>query len=265
MEKLEKASTKWWFFVILLSAQSVLLPIVSRNFDPKNIQQMVYTTLSHAPQGHLGGLNILFQSLSLLMFVLLFVFKNKVRTLFNGYVAFSYFAFAFIQNLAVTERYGFSIVTVNLVMFLFVAYVWIRETLNPENNYDFSNLRWKYTWMIVLALFAYLCPFTSQGTFDWNPLHFFYKNSVTAFCLTTPAFLTILTLNLPKINIVTYRITAIIGTIMGIYNMFNFLNPHSVYVGIMHIPLLTISLYCTILSYKLTSKQKQVESKLTSQ
>ena len=265
MEKLEKASTKWWFFVILLSAQSILLPIVSRNFDPKNIQQMVYTTLSHAPQGHLGELNILFQSLSLLMFVLLFVFKNKVRTLFNGYVALSYLAFAFIQNLAVTERYGFSIVTVNLVMFLFVAYVWIRETLKPENNYDFSNLRWEHAWMIVLALFAYLCPFTSQGTFDWNPLHFFYKNSVTAFCLTTPAFLTILTLNLPKINIVTYRITAIIGTIMGIYNMFNFLNPHSVYVGIMHIPLLTISLYCTILSYRLTSKQKQVESKLTLQ
>lgn len=260
MEKLEKASTKWWFFVILLTAQSVLLPIVSRNFDPKNIQQMVYTTLSQAPQGHLGELNILFQSLSLLMFVLLFVFKNKVRTLFNGYVALSYLAFAFIQNIAVTERYGFSIVTVNLVMFLFVTYVWIRETLKPENNYNFSNLRWKYAWMIAFALFAYLCPFTNQGTFDWNPLHFFYKNSVTAFCLTTPAFLTILTLNIPKINIVTYRITAIIGTIMGIYNMFNFFNPHTVYVGIMHIPLLTISLYCTILSYRLTSKQKQTES-----
>ena len=177
-----------------------------------HIQQMVYTTLSHAPQGHLGGFNILFQSLSLLMFVVLFVFKNKVRTLFNGYVALSYLAFAFIQNMAVTERYGFSVVTVNLVMFLFVAYVWIRETLNPKNTFDFSNLRWKYAWMIAFALFAYCCPFTNQGTFDWNPLHFFYKNSVTAFCLTTPAFLTILTLNIPKINIVTYRITAIIGT-----------------------------------------------------
>ena len=180
--------------------------------------------------------------------------------MFNGYVALSYLAFAFIQNMAVTERYGFSVVTVNLVMFLFVAYVWIRETLNPKNTFDFSNLRWKYAWMIAFALFAYFCPFTSQGAFDWNPLHFFYKNSVTAFCLTTPAFLTILTLNIPKINIVTYRITAIIGTVMGIYNMFNFLNPHTVYVGIMHIPLLTISLYCTILSYRQTSKQKQTES-----
>ena len=191
------------------------------------------------------------------MFVLLFMFKDRIRTLFNWYVAISYLVFAFIQNMAVTEQYGFSVVTVNFAMFLFVTYVWIREALNPHNHYDFSNLHWKYAWMIVFALFAYLCPFTNQGTLDWNPLNYFYKNSVTAFCLTTPAFLTIMTLNIPRITVVTYRITAIIGTIMGIYNMFNFFNPHSVYVGFIHIPLLTISLYCAILSYKFPKQEKK--------
>ena len=248
-KKLERYSTKWWFFALLLLAQSVLLPIVSRNFDPKNIARMVNVTLGNAPQGHLGDLNIVFQSLSLLMLVVLFVFKNKVRTLFNAYVAMSYLTFAFIQNIAVTEQYGFSVVTVNFVMFLFVAYVWIRETLKPENSYDFCNFKWKYVWMIVLALFAYWCPFTHQGQVDLNPLHFFTNNTVTAFCLTTPAFLTILTLNLPKVNIVTYRITAIVGFIIGIYNMFNFFNPRTVWLGFVHLPLVIISLYCAILSY----------------
>ena len=92
MEKLERASRKWWFFVILLTAQSVLLPIVSRNFDPQNIPRMVSVTLGNAVQNHLGNLNILFQSVSLLMLVLLVVFKNKVRKLFNAYVAVSYTA-----------------------------------------------------------------------------------------------------------------------------------------------------------------------------
>jgi len=59
--------------------------------------------------------------------------------------------------------------------------------------------------VILFALFAYLCPFTSHGEMDWNLLHFFTRNTATAFCLTTPLFLTILTLNLPKVNIVTYR------------------------------------------------------------
>ena len=248
MEKLEKASTQWWFFVILLTAQSVLVPVVSRNFDPKNIQQMVYTTLSHAPQGHLGGFNILFQSLSLLMFVLLFVFKNKVRTLFNGYVALSYLAFAFIQNMAVTERYGFSVVTVNLVMFLFVAYVWIRETLNPKNTFDLSNLRWKYG---------------AAGSTAGSNINATYQSGEPLTDVRASATNTIWwTWTAPASGSVQFNTIAseVYDTVMGIYNMFNFLNPHTVYVGIMHIPLLTISLYCTILSYRHTSKQKQTES-----
>ena len=256
MEKLEKASRKWWFFVILLAAQSVLLPIVSRNFDPQNVSNMVSVTLGNAVQTNLGNLNILFQSLSLLMLVLLIVFKNKVRTLFNAYVALSYTAFAFIQNIAVTELYGFSVVTVNFAMFLFVAYVWIRELFNPKNNYDFSNFHWKYIWMIIFALFAYICPFTSHGEMDWNLAHFFTRNTATAFCLTTPLFLTILTLNLPRVNIVTYRVTAIIGVIIGLYNMMNFFNPHTVFLGVVHVPLLTISLYSAILSYKVAIKHE---------
>ena len=254
MKKLEACSRKWWFFALLLLAQSVLMPIVSRNFDPKNIPGMINVTLRSAPQGYLGNLNIVFQSLSLVMLIALFVFKNKVRTLFNAYVAVSYLAFAFIQNMAVTEQYGFSIVTVNFVMFLFVAYVWFRETLKPENDFSFSNFKWKYVWMIVLALFAYWCPFTHRGQLDFNPLLFFTNNTATAFCLTTPAFLTILTLNLPKVNIVTYRITALIGFIIGIYNMFNFLNPHTVWLGFVHLPLVIISLYCAILSYRIARK-----------
>ena len=182
MEKLEKISDKWWFAIILIVAQSVLLPFASRNFDFANIGQIISVTLSNAFQTHLGNLNILFQSLSLMMFILLFVFKDKMKNLFNAYVALSYTAFAFIQNIAVTETYGISIVTINLAMFLFVAYVWIRETLQPKTVYDFKNFQWKYVWMIILALFAYLCLFDNHGHLDLNPIHFFVKNSATAFC-----------------------------------------------------------------------------------
>lgn len=78
----------------------------------------------------------------------------------------------------------------------------------------------------------------------------YLSRKMRAFCLTTPLFLTILTLNLPKVNIVTYRITAIIGVIIGLYNMMNFFNPHTVWLGVVHVPLLTISLYSAILSYR---------------
>jgi hypothetical protein len=165
MKKLEKCTSKWWFFVLLFVGQCVLMPIVSRNFDPQNVPGIIRTTLANAPQVHLGNLNILFQTLSLVMFILLFVFKNKFRTVFNAYVAISYLAFAFIQNMAVTEQYGFSVITVNVVMFLFVAYTWLRETLEAgKRSYGLRRISVrKYAWMIVLALFAYWCPFNNAG------------------------------------------------------------------------------------------------------
>ena len=144
LRKLETISTKRQFFVGLLLAQFVLLPFASRNFDLRDIGRIVSVTLSNAPQVRLGGFNSLFQSLSLLMFILLFISKDRMKSLFNAYVALSYLAFAFIQNIALTEQYGFSVVTVNLVMFLLVAYVWIAEVFSPKNSFDFCNFRWKY-------------------------------------------------------------------------------------------------------------------------
>lgn len=250
MQNLDRISRKWWFFLILLMGQFFLIPFASKNFSYDHLNDIIPTTLQNAFQVSLSKYNIYFQGFSLLMLVLVVLWKNKMKYAFTMYVTISYIGFAFIQNIAITEKYGLSIVTVNVVMFLFVAYVWGLEIIESKNDYSFSNLKWKYSWMILLSLSAYVCPFSSHGLVDLNPLSFFNKYSATSFCLITPLFLTIMTLNFPRINIVTYRITAIIGGIIGLYNMLSFFNPYTIFLGILHIPLLSISLYCTFLSYK---------------
>jgi hypothetical protein len=257
MKRLALITRKWWFFAILLLAQFVLLPYASRNFSMDQIGNIISTTLGNALQPHIGRYNLYFQILSLLMLILLIVFRNRMKRVFTVYVAVSMLAFAFIQNIAVTETYGLSIVTVNVVMMLLVACVWIAEVFQGKNDYSFAGFRWKYSWMIPLAIFAYLCPVSAMGGFAFSPLHFFEMNSATAFCLTVPLFLTILTLNIPRINIAAYRITAIVGTVIALYNMLNFLNPYRVNVGILHIPLLVISLYCWISSYQVENKSNR--------
>lgn len=263
MRKLDYISRKWWFFVILVVSQSLFLPYAGKNFQMESINSIIYTTLQNSFQVEMSDYNVYFQVLSLSILILLIILKNKIKRIFDIYVAASYILFAFIQNIAVTEQYGLSIVTVNVVMFLFVAYVWLSEIFQSKNDYSFSNIQWKYSWMILLSLFAYLCPLSPNG-FDLNPLYFFHKNSATAFCLTTPLFLTIMTLNIPRINIVTYRITALIGIIIGLYNMFSFLNPYTVFLGFLHIPLLSISLYCCILSYKINRQKNSSQVTLPS-
>lgn len=257
MRTLGYISRKWWFFLLLLVSQFLLIPYASRNFQMENINDIISTTLQNSFQMTISHYSVYFQALSLSLFILLVILKNKMKLVFNIYVAVSYAFFTFIQNIAVTEKYGLSTVTVNVVLFLLVAYVWISEIFQAKNDYSFSNWKWKYSWMILFSLFAYLCPLSPDGL-DFNPLHFFRSNSATAFCLTTPLFLTIMTLNLPKINCITYRITAIIGVIMGLYNMLSFLNPYTVFLGILHIPLLTISLYCTLLSYRITQRPENI-------
>lgn len=262
MRKLDYISRKWWFFVILVVAQSLLMPYASKNFRIDAIDSIIYTTLQNSLQMGMSNYNIYFQVLSLSILILLVILKNRMKLIFNIYVAASYILFSFIQNIAITEKYGLSIVTVNVVMFLFVAYVWILEIFQSKNDYSFSNFKWKQSWMILLSLFAYLCPLSPSGI-DYNLLHFFYRNSTTAFCLTTPLFLTIMTLNIPKINLITYRITALIGIIIGLYNMLSFLNPHTIFLGVLHIPLLAISLYCCILSYRINRNKNSNGSTLS--
>jgi len=157
MRKLDHISRKWWFFVVLVASQSLLMPYASKNFQPDAISSIIYTTLQNSLQMGFGNYNIYFQALS--------------------------------------ETY-----------------------------------------------FQYICR--SQ----LYPFYFYPKYSCDRTIWTKHSDRE---LNIPNINVVTYRITALIGVIIGLYNMVSFLNPHTVFLGILHIPLLTISLYCSILSYKI--------------
>ncbi len=248
--KLERITRKWWFFLILIGAQSLLMPFSSQNFGLNEIRNIINVTLANSFQGGISEYYIYFQIFTIVTLFLLFLLKNSFAKIFNIYVFISYVLFAFLQNMALTEKYGFSVVTVNVFMFLFVAFGWLAEVLKPKNDYTFSNLNWKQSWLILLALIAFWAPL-SNGLFDFSPKHFLYSGSSLAFCLMTPLFLTIMTLNIPKINIVTYRITAIIGVITGLYNMMYFQNASTINVGIIHLPLLIISIYALIRSYRI--------------
>jgi hypothetical protein len=249
---MEKLSKKWWFYAILFLSQLLIPPIATKNFDISKWGEIIRVSLGRSIINSLFAYNIYFQLIAIIMLICLFIFKNRIKKIFNVYVILSYILFAFGQNIAITESYGLSVITINVIMFLLVAYVWLIELIDGKNDYSFSNLHWKYSWMILFALFAFWCPINSASLqIDFHPKYFLINNSSLALCLMTPVFLTIMTLNLPNVNFTTYRITAVIGLIIGVYNMFNFSNPSLIWIGVLHIPLLLISLYAFILSFKI--------------
>lgn len=247
---LEKTSRQWWFYLSVICAQFVLVPLSTRNFDFTQIQNILSTSLSKALIFKLTALYPYFQVTSILFIGTLLLLKNKFGRIFSLYVTISYLTFAVIQNIALTETYGFSMVTINVLMFTGVALTWLRECLHPETDYSFRNLSWATCWTIPMALLAFWLPLDIKTLqFSFTGTAFLTNGSALAFCMMTPVFLTIQTLCMPRVNRVTYRITAFAGLLLGFYNLSHFFNPYTVNLGIIHLPLLTISLYSFIYSF----------------
>jgi Na+(H+)/acetate symporter ActP len=137
-------------------------------------------------------------------------------------------------------------------MFLIVAGFWAWEAVVLKNDYTFRKLPiWRY-WVVPLAVLAFWYP-SSKGRPDFNPVNLITSGSGLAFCLMTPVYLTLLSLYWPRVNMPAMRVTSLVGLIIGLYNMYvNFgINPGRLWWnGVLHIPLLSISVYGLILSLK---------------
>lgn len=188
----------------------------------------------------------------MLLIVLIIVLRNKVSRLFAVYVALSYVLFAFGQSVAITDKYGVSICTINALMFLVVAAFWAWEAVVLHNDFTATKRPiWRY-WVVPLAFLAFWGPI-SRGRPDFNPVYLVTNGAGVAFCMMTPVYVGLLTLYWPKVNLAALRVTSLVGFIVGLYNVqVNFIISPGTrwWNGVLHVPLLAISLYALIISFK---------------
>ena len=79
------------------------------------------------------------------------------------------------------------------------------------------------------------------------------SNSAISFCSITPVYIALLLLFYPRINLVVLRVTSYIGLIIAIYNVvlkFFLGNTTTYWSGILHLPLLILSVVGIILSLR---------------
>ena len=131
---------------------------------------------------------------------------------------------------------------------------WVWEAIVLQNDLSPTKIPiWRY-WVIPLALLAFWYPVDPRTLMpDCNPVHLFTDGAGIALCTMTPVYVGLLTIYYPRVNIATFRVTSLVGLIIGLYNMnLNFIiSPGILWCnGILHIPLLGISAYGLILSLK---------------
>lgn len=251
--KLERITRRWWFYLIILLLQ-MIPPYASKAFGPEEFGLVIGEILSNCYVFDIDPWYPLFKILPLLLVLLVILFGNRISRIFSIYAALTYVLVAVLQSFGVSETYGFGIVLNNFIMFLLVAAFWAWEAIIQVNDYSSRKIPlWKY-WVVPLAFLAFWYPVnTNTWLPDFNPIHFFSNVAGLTFCMMTPVFLALLTLFHPKVNLATLRVNSLIGIIIGLYNVsVNFvINPTEFWWnGVLHIPLLSISLYAFVLCYR---------------
>lgn len=243
-------------------------PFTAEPVSPEQAGWVVGAVLSEAIVYDLIMLFPLFKILAILMILSLVALRNKASKAFSIYAGISYTLFAFLQSIAFTEEFGFAVLTLNLVMFLLVAMIWFWEAKAQRNDFTTPHLSLSRVWVIPFAFLAFWYPIDLDTmAMDFNPLLLVTSMAGLAFCLMTPIFLSILIIFFPSINVATLRVTSTIGIVISFYNILVnfFMFPELLFWnGVLHIPLIVLSVYGFILSFrhKTTSTSPAAKRKL---
>ncbi|NLX04335.1 MAG: hypothetical protein GXY33_04220 [Phycisphaerae bacterium] len=254
---LDRITRKWWLVLLFILLQ-FLPPVTAKPFEPDQYNQVIRQILSHGVIYAHSEVYPVLKVLAVVMLIALLVLRNRFGRFFALYAAGCYVFFAFGQSFAHTRDYGFGVLLSNLVMFLLVAAVWTWEAIARRNDFSFAPQPWYRYWHVPLAVLAFWYPLSFRtGGPDFGFEAFLGGPAAVAFCLMTPVFLSLLLLNVPRVNAAVIRITALAGTIIGFWNAIGVFDPHTNRWNLLlHVPLMVISVYALVVSLRLRVNQK---------
>ena len=253
---LELITRKWWFLVIFILIDILGPPIVTKGYDPSKTGEIIGDIIRHSllTSDGLTSLYPIFKILPIILIFALIFLGNRISRFFSLYAGTTYILFAVLQYITVTDKYGFGILSGNFILTLIVAVFWFWEVAINRNNFTSRKIPIIRYWVVPLAFLAFWYPLNLESMKPDFNLSYIFTNPVgLAFCNMTPVYLGILTLYHPRVNIATLRITSLLGVIVGFWNLLvNFFIAPDIlwWNGILHLPLVFISIYALILSFR---------------
>lgn len=228
-------------------------PYASNGYPMGEVLQLNVFILTHPIKNQLLDIYPIFNGLVLLMLFLVLAFGKLVARVFSGYAGFSYILFALVQNISISERHGFAVCLSNVALFLLVSASWFYEAKVGENDFS-SGVKMEWKSMLFLpALLAVWQPVdrVTMGP-DFNQIFLISSGSGLTFCMMTTVYLSVLLYFFPRINKLTLRVTSMIGLLLGLGNLWLewIYFPHLWWVGILHLPLVIMSVCGLWLSYR---------------
>ena len=242
-----------WLYPVLYAAFFIIsmLPLYTEKpYAPQETQDVIINLLMVVTTPYKAYAPI-FHVLTLLMVGLIIWRPAKMGRVWAGYMGLNYLIIALVQTMGTTEKYGFVLHTGGMVMCGVLGLVWLVVAFRDELQTSFKSIPWQHLLLIPLALLAFWAPYAASGNGvrpDFNPLLLLTSPDYgLTFCLTTPVFLFLLILFYPQVNNLAYRITAFNGLLYGVLNLTHWFTPELRWMGVLHLPLLIISIYALLL------------------
>lgn len=251
-DRLDALTRRWWFYPLLLLL-FFIRPYASEGYEPRESLDVILQALSHPLIFGYSVLMPIAKAIPVVVIAGVLVLGNRMRRVFSGYVAVLYTALAFYQHAALTDSYGLVVVSGNLALILPVALLWAWETLTESNDFEpRQRPPWRW-WVAPLAVLALLAPIdASTMSPDFSPLRLLTNESGLTYCMMTPAIIAVMTLYHPTVNLAVLRASSFVGIIFGVVNtvVWFVVMPSGWWMGVLHIPLLVISIYAFALGLR---------------
>jgi hypothetical protein len=241
------ASRKWFYPAVygLLIVISMLPPITQVPYDPHNTQDVIVNILmvSILPYRSWGWVF----HVATLGVIALAVFRPKVAgRVMAAYFGVNYLLIAALQTNAVTGKYGFAVQTGALVATTLLGMLWLWVAWRDKLQVSFKGVpSWRWV-LLPLALLVFWSPIgleRGKAVPNFGPLLLLNSPEYgLAYCFVTPVFLFLLILFYPNVDGFAFRVTAFNGLLYGLFNLTHWFNPDMVWMGVLHVPLLVISL-----------------------
>ncbi len=242
-----------WFYPLVYGALivlSMLPPITQGPYDSRHTPDVILSilTASLTPYQAWGWVF----HVATVALIALAIFQPQVAgRVTAAYFGLNYLLIAALQTNAVTEQYGFAIQTGALVATALLGILWLWVARRDKLQASYQTVpTWRWI-LLPLALLVFWAPVWLEGDRvvpNFDPLLLLTSPDYgLAYCFMTPVFLFLLILFYPRVDEFALRVTAFNGLVYGLYNLTHWINPATVWMGVMHIPLLVIPLVALFL------------------
>lgn len=236
------------WFKIILTLLVFIPPFSQITYDPANTPDVIAAVMAKPLITSVEWVMPLAKILLFVVIVLSVINKKFAHRILLGYYGLSLLIIGILQNISITEEFGYVWLTGNTLVQLMVFVFCLMDVLRNKTIIAKEHFVKSRIWMVFPMLLAFLMPYSVDMSGIAHPsftLSIFLNESGVTYCMITPVIIGTLLLFFKGVYKPTLSIVSYVGFIFGLLNMTTWfgLQTDNWWMGVLHLPLVILSFY----------------------